>query len=195
MAMAYKTRTPRRSPHSLGRAYPKPKPGRIDGGARRGLVSLLWRARALLPSAGMTKNDQAIEQLERDSTNHEQIDGRDPGGMIAQECLPTLGSRWTRSGSVTFGTSAWSPKSHFSSNSGVFTTRADSAGARKGRAVSSTDGHGIRCQFYRAPYNTRWSRYICQTGRVNFSKQKYDSSILLLIRTPPAGLIDFPRVN
>ena len=32
---------------------------------------------------GVTKNDQAIEQLKRDSTNHEQIDGRDPSGMVA----------------------------------------------------------------------------------------------------------------
>jgi hypothetical protein len=29
--------------------------------------------------SGVTKNDQAVEQLERDSTNYEQIDGRDPG--------------------------------------------------------------------------------------------------------------------
>ena len=33
--------------------------------------------------SGVAKNDQAIEQLERDSTNHEQIDGRDPSGMVA----------------------------------------------------------------------------------------------------------------
>jgi len=43
--------------------------------------------------AGVTKNDQAIEQLEGDGANHEQIDGRDPGGVIAEECLPTLGGR------------------------------------------------------------------------------------------------------
>jgi hypothetical protein len=41
--------------------------------------------------AGVTKNDQAVEQLEGGSTNREQIDGRDPSAMVAQECLPTLG--------------------------------------------------------------------------------------------------------
>ena len=35
--------------------------------------------------AGVTKNDQAIEQFEGDGVNHEQIDGRDPSGVIAQE--------------------------------------------------------------------------------------------------------------
>src|ERR1700719_764269 len=49
---------------------------------------------------GVTKNDQAIEQLERDSTNHEQIDGRDPSGMVAQECLPTRGWRLLPPGHV-----------------------------------------------------------------------------------------------
>ena len=32
---------------------------------------------------GVTKNDQALEQLKRDSTNHEQIDRSYPGGMVA----------------------------------------------------------------------------------------------------------------
>jgi hypothetical protein len=31
---------------------------------------------------GVPKNYQAAEQLEGASTNHEQIDGRDPSGMI-----------------------------------------------------------------------------------------------------------------
>jgi hypothetical protein len=43
--------------------------------------------------SGVPKNYQAIEQLERDRSHHEQIDGRNPSGVIAQECLPTLG-RW-----------------------------------------------------------------------------------------------------
>src|ERR1035437_7533245 len=43
--------------------------------------------------SGVAKNYQAIEQLERDSANHEQIDRRDPRGVIAQECFPTLGGR------------------------------------------------------------------------------------------------------
>src|ERR1019366_10566907 len=41
--------------------------------------------------SGVAKNYQAIEQLERDRSHHEQIDGRNPSGVIAQECLPTLG--------------------------------------------------------------------------------------------------------
>ena len=31
-----------------------------------------------------------LEQFEGDGASHEQIDGRDPGGMIAEERLPTL---------------------------------------------------------------------------------------------------------
>src|SRR5713101_5223688 len=44
--------------------------------------------------SGVAKNDQAVEQLEGDGANHKQIDGRDPSGMVAQECLPTL-RRWS----------------------------------------------------------------------------------------------------
>jgi hypothetical protein len=45
------------------------------------------------PPSGVTKNDQAVEQLEGDGANHKQIDRRDPSGMVAKECLPPLG-RW-----------------------------------------------------------------------------------------------------
>jgi len=36
----------------------------------------------------MTDDHAALEQLERDGTHDEQIDGRDAGGMVAQERLP-----------------------------------------------------------------------------------------------------------
>jgi hypothetical protein len=39
--------------------------------------------------ARVAENYQTIEQLEGDSANHEQVDGGDPSGVIAQECLPT----------------------------------------------------------------------------------------------------------
>ena len=48
----------------------------------------------MVPPAGVAKDYQAVEQLEGDSTNYKEIDGRDPGGVIAQECLPTLGGRY-----------------------------------------------------------------------------------------------------
>ena len=53
------------------------------------LVTLMLTNR--LP--GVAKDDHAVEQLEGDSPNYKQIDGRDPGGVIAQEGLPTLGGR------------------------------------------------------------------------------------------------------
>ena len=45
-----------------------------------------------MPS-GVTKNHQAIEQLERDRSHHEKIDRSDAGGVIAQERSPTLRRR------------------------------------------------------------------------------------------------------
>jgi hypothetical protein len=41
--------------------------------------------------SGVAKNDQAVEELEGDSAHHEQIERRDPSGVITQEGLPTLG--------------------------------------------------------------------------------------------------------
>src|ERR1035437_1928226 len=48
--------------------------------------------RRLAVSAGRIRRERRWlkSSLEGDSTNHEQIDGRDPSGMIAQECVPTL---------------------------------------------------------------------------------------------------------
>jgi hypothetical protein len=42
--------------------------------------------------AVVAKNYQAIEQLERDSANHEQIDRCDPSGVVAQEPTVRLNS-------------------------------------------------------------------------------------------------------
>jgi hypothetical protein len=39
----------------------------------------------------MAKNYQAIEQIERDRPNHEQIQRGNAVNVIAQESLPTLG--------------------------------------------------------------------------------------------------------
>jgi hypothetical protein len=44
--------------------------------------------------AGVAQNDQAVEQLERDRADYEQIQLSDAVNVIAQESLPTLG-RWT----------------------------------------------------------------------------------------------------
>jgi hypothetical protein len=38
----------------------------------------------------MTDDHEAIEQLERDGAHDEQSDGRDAGGVVAQERLPAL---------------------------------------------------------------------------------------------------------
>jgi hypothetical protein len=44
------------------------------------------------PSAGVTQNHQAVEQLERDRAYDEKIQRGDPGGMIAQERSSNLGT-------------------------------------------------------------------------------------------------------
>ena len=46
------------------------------------------------PSAGVTQDHQAVEQLERESPHYEQIQRSDATSVIAQESLPTL-ERWS----------------------------------------------------------------------------------------------------
>ena len=42
------------------------------------------------PPARVAENHQTIQQLERDGAHHEQVEGSDAGGMVAQEGLPAL---------------------------------------------------------------------------------------------------------
>jgi hypothetical protein len=47
-------------------------------------------------SSHMSKNREAVEQSERDSTDYEQIDRSDSRGVIAQESLPALRPRYAQ---------------------------------------------------------------------------------------------------
>src|SRR5271170_3568027 len=50
-------------------------------------------AKANQSSSRVPKNDQAVEQLERDRSHYEKIKRSNAGSVVAQECLPTLGGR------------------------------------------------------------------------------------------------------
>jgi hypothetical protein len=55
---------------------------------------IVRHADAHQPPVSVMQDYQAIEQLERDAADHEQIQRSNAGGMIAQKSLPTLG-RWS----------------------------------------------------------------------------------------------------